>query len=271
MYEDTPQDLVHDLIAEAVFGDHPLGRPVIGTERGDLERPAGRRPLLPRLRYVGPNIVVAAAGNLDHEPLVHAVQTRLLRSAASPTRRRRAPGVDGRVRAAVAVPAARTPSSSTSPRRRSGCRAPTGAGSPRRCSTRCWADRPRRACSRRSASGGGWPTRSTRTPRSTPTRAWWASTWARARTTWRSACGSSPTSSGAMGDGGFDAAELDPGQGEPEGPHHALDGVHVEPGQPARQVGADRYRAALARPHLRRDRCRRPRGDRGARAAAVRA
>ena len=31
MYEDAPQELVHDLIAEAVFGDHPLGRPVIGT------------------------------------------------------------------------------------------------------------------------------------------------------------------------------------------------------------------------------------------------
>src|SRR6266705_7077284 len=31
MYDDAPQELVHDLIAEAVFGDHPLGRPVIGT------------------------------------------------------------------------------------------------------------------------------------------------------------------------------------------------------------------------------------------------
>ena len=31
MYEDTPQDLVHDLIGEAVFGNHALGRPVIGT------------------------------------------------------------------------------------------------------------------------------------------------------------------------------------------------------------------------------------------------
>ena len=31
MYEDQPQELVHDLIAEAVFGNHPLGRPVIGT------------------------------------------------------------------------------------------------------------------------------------------------------------------------------------------------------------------------------------------------
>ena len=31
MYEDTPQELVHDLFSEAVFGHHALGRPVIGT------------------------------------------------------------------------------------------------------------------------------------------------------------------------------------------------------------------------------------------------
>ena len=31
MYEDTPQEYVHDLISEAVFGRHPLGRPVVGT------------------------------------------------------------------------------------------------------------------------------------------------------------------------------------------------------------------------------------------------
>src|SRR5712691_12610739 len=30
MYEDQPQELVHDLISEATFGNHPLGRPVIG-------------------------------------------------------------------------------------------------------------------------------------------------------------------------------------------------------------------------------------------------
>ena len=76
MYEDTPQDLVHDLIAEAIFGDHPLGRPVIGT-RAVI---AGAAPDAVRSyhdkRYVGPNIVVAAAGNLEHEPLAHAVETR---------------------------------------------------------------------------------------------------------------------------------------------------------------------------------------------------
>ena len=48
MVEDTPNDLVHDIAAEAVFGAHPLGRPVIGTRRRDLERlAAGARRLSP--------------------------------------------------------------------------------------------------------------------------------------------------------------------------------------------------------------------------------
>ena len=43
MVEDTPQDLVHDLLAEAVFGTHPLGRPVIG--RADVISSVSRRAL----------------------------------------------------------------------------------------------------------------------------------------------------------------------------------------------------------------------------------
>ena len=42
MYEDTPHELVHDLMSEAIFGDHPLGRPVIGT--ADVISSVGRRP-----------------------------------------------------------------------------------------------------------------------------------------------------------------------------------------------------------------------------------
>ena len=41
MYDDTPQDLVHDLIAQAVFGDHPLGRPGDRHRERHLERHAG--------------------------------------------------------------------------------------------------------------------------------------------------------------------------------------------------------------------------------------
>jgi predicted Zn-dependent peptidase len=70
MYEDTPQDLVHDLISEATFGGHPLGRPVIGT--GDVIASLSRRSIAAyhARGYVAPNIVVAAAGNVEHDELV---------------------------------------------------------------------------------------------------------------------------------------------------------------------------------------------------------
>ena len=47
MYDDTPQELVHDLIAQAVFGSHPLGRPVIGTAEVISTRLAALDPELP--------------------------------------------------------------------------------------------------------------------------------------------------------------------------------------------------------------------------------
>jgi predicted Zn-dependent peptidase len=76
MYEDSFHDLAHDLIAGAVFSDHPLGRPVIGTIAAvNTIDPAMVRDYHAN-RYVGPNIVIAAAGNLEHEPLVHAIQQR---------------------------------------------------------------------------------------------------------------------------------------------------------------------------------------------------
>ncbi|MGZ4353180.1 MAG: M16 family metallopeptidase [Gaiellaceae bacterium] len=79
MYEDTPQELVHDLIAEAVFGAHALGRPVIGTAEvlSSIERPAIQG--YHRAMYRPGNIVLAAAGNVEHEQLVAFVQASLAR------------------------------------------------------------------------------------------------------------------------------------------------------------------------------------------------
>jgi predicted Zn-dependent peptidase len=70
MVEDTPQDLVHDLLAEAVFGGNALGRPVIG--RAQVISTVSRRSLgaYHRQMYTAGNIVLAAAGNLDHERLI---------------------------------------------------------------------------------------------------------------------------------------------------------------------------------------------------------
>ena len=77
MVEDTPQDLVHDIASEAVFGGHPLGRPVIG--RADVIASVSGRALSAyhRRAYSGPRIVVAAAGNVRHERLVELLRGRV--------------------------------------------------------------------------------------------------------------------------------------------------------------------------------------------------
>ena len=74
MYEDTPQELVHDLFSEAVFGRHALGRPVIGT--AEVISSVTKRVLSTyhRQMYAGGNVVIAAAGNIEHNRLVRMLQ-----------------------------------------------------------------------------------------------------------------------------------------------------------------------------------------------------
>lgn len=73
MVEDAPQDLVHDLASEAVFGAHPLGRPVIGTSNVIAGVSRGALRSFHRRAYRGPNVVLAAAGNVEHDRLVGLV------------------------------------------------------------------------------------------------------------------------------------------------------------------------------------------------------
>jgi len=73
MYEDDPQDRVFDVLGEAVFGAHPLGRAVIG--RAEVIRAIeldGLRAFHAE-RYLPGAIVVAAAGSVDHDELVEMV------------------------------------------------------------------------------------------------------------------------------------------------------------------------------------------------------
>ncbi len=76
MYEDAPQELVHDLIADAVFADHPLGRPVIGTAEVISSIPRDAIAGYHETMYVPGNIVVAAAGNIEHDEVVELVEPR---------------------------------------------------------------------------------------------------------------------------------------------------------------------------------------------------
>jgi predicted Zn-dependent peptidase len=67
MYEDEPQDRVHDILADAVFADHPLGRRVLGAAEVIASIPVPDIDAYHRQRYTGANVVVGAAGHLEHE------------------------------------------------------------------------------------------------------------------------------------------------------------------------------------------------------------
>jgi predicted Zn-dependent peptidase len=76
-YEDDPTDQVFERFSEALFGDHPLGRPVIGTRESvgglDEERLRAHHARA----YRPEQIVIAGAGSLDHERLVALVEEAL--------------------------------------------------------------------------------------------------------------------------------------------------------------------------------------------------
>jgi predicted Zn-dependent peptidase len=74
MHDDDPGDVVHDVFTGAVFGPHPLGRPVIGTV--DSIGAITRKQIhsFYRRRYSPDQMVVSAAGNLDHQTVVRLVR-----------------------------------------------------------------------------------------------------------------------------------------------------------------------------------------------------
>jgi predicted Zn-dependent peptidase len=96
MYEDDPQDKVFDVLGEAVFGDHPLGRAIIGRAPVVAGTPAAGLAAFHGARYVPRNIVVAAAGSVDHEQVVELVRrsTEARNRLAAPPVPPPAPGPD---------------------------------------------------------------------------------------------------------------------------------------------------------------------------------
>lgn len=65
MYEDTPDDMVHDLIAQAAYGTHPLALPILGTEEKLLAMGPQQLRSYMGQRYTLDNTVIAVAGNID--------------------------------------------------------------------------------------------------------------------------------------------------------------------------------------------------------------
>lgn len=91
MYEDVPDDVVHDLFASALWSGHALGRPIVGTV--DTVQSLSRADLLGYMghHYTAGNMVVAAAGNLKHEQVVELAAREFTTLAHTPEEDRQWP------------------------------------------------------------------------------------------------------------------------------------------------------------------------------------
>jgi len=74
MNEDDPSDSVHEAFTTRLFGDTPLGRPILGTV--ESINAITREQIFEHYhaRYTPPHLVISAAGNLDHDTVVRCVQ-----------------------------------------------------------------------------------------------------------------------------------------------------------------------------------------------------
>jgi predicted Zn-dependent peptidase len=94
MHDDDPDDVVHNLFAAQAWGDTPLGRPIAGTVDSIQALTRAQIHRFYRRHYQPPNVVVAAAGNVDHAALVRQVRRAFARNdwlsgEAAPQRPRR--------------------------------------------------------------------------------------------------------------------------------------------------------------------------------------
>jgi predicted Zn-dependent peptidase len=65
MYEDTPDDIVHDLLGRAIYGNHPLGYPILGTEETLTTFTGETLKQYMHDLYTPENVVISIAGNVS--------------------------------------------------------------------------------------------------------------------------------------------------------------------------------------------------------------
>jgi predicted Zn-dependent peptidase len=83
MYEDDPQEKIFDVLGEAVFAGHPLGRAIIGHASVVADTPAATIAAFHGQRYNPANIVISAAGAVDHDRFVALARDRAPGAAAA--------------------------------------------------------------------------------------------------------------------------------------------------------------------------------------------
>lgn len=77
MYEDSPEDLVYDLLAKTIFKDHPLGLPILGTP--DTVKSIKRDDLKDYMKknYNSNNIVISVAGSFEENNLIEELNNKI--------------------------------------------------------------------------------------------------------------------------------------------------------------------------------------------------
>ena len=66
MYEDSPDELIHDVFTQTIWRDHPLGQPILGTSKSIEEMSRDKVLSFLERNYTPQNLVVAVAGKIDH-------------------------------------------------------------------------------------------------------------------------------------------------------------------------------------------------------------
>jgi predicted Zn-dependent peptidase len=75
MVEDSPDEFVHVLSGHNFWGEHPLGRSILGTPENIIRFDAGMLKKFFHRLYQPNRILISAAGNLEHNYLVDLVRT----------------------------------------------------------------------------------------------------------------------------------------------------------------------------------------------------
>lgn len=100
MRDDDPEDAIGDVFLSTLFGRHPVGRPVVGTVDSVSKMTRAQLHSFHMRRYTPERMVVAVAGNVDHEDVVSMVRqyfgSRLRRGQSAVPPRKGAGRVSGR-------------------------------------------------------------------------------------------------------------------------------------------------------------------------------
>jgi predicted Zn-dependent peptidase len=91
MYEDTPDDIIHDYFSQTIWDGHPLGRPIIGTMESLSGIDRDRLLSFYKHHYSPSNLVVALAGKFQYREALDLFESALASLSAGKVENRIAP------------------------------------------------------------------------------------------------------------------------------------------------------------------------------------